>query len=89
MSYQSLLRTLEILTLPFQYELSLMNLLIHNLEYVTFSYSVHSINTRKKVQLRRQAANFSSYQKGVYYSGIKVFNILPASVLQLMHFVLA
>jgi hypothetical protein len=67
-SYKPLLRALEILALPSQYELSLMPFLVHNLEYLTFNFSVHSINTRKKVQLHRQVANFSSYQRDVYCS---------------------
>jgi hypothetical protein len=56
--YKPLLRALEILTLPSQYELSLMTFLIHNLDYLTFNFLVHSNNTRKKVQLHRQVANF-------------------------------
>jgi len=68
-SYKPLLIALEILTLPSQYELFLMTfLLVHNLECLTFNFSVHSIKTRKKVQLHRQVANFSSNQRDVYCS---------------------
>jgi hypothetical protein len=48
-----LFKTLEILTLPSQYILSLMTFLTHNLEYFTFNSSVHNINTRKRLQLHR------------------------------------
>jgi hypothetical protein len=44
---------------------------------------VRYINTRKKVQLRRPVANFLSYQMGVYYVSIKVFNTLPSSIAEL------
>jgi len=40
---------------------------------------VQSINTRKKMQLHRPTAHFSSHQRGVYYARIKICNTLPAS----------
>jgi hypothetical protein len=36
------------------------------------------------VQLHRPIANFASYQRGVYYASIKVFNTLPASIAELV-----
>jgi len=41
---------------------------------------VHSINTKKKMQLQRPTAQFLSHQKGVYYTRIKIFHTLPASI---------
>jgi len=45
------------------------------------------------VQLYRLITSFSSYQRGVYYASIKIFNPLPASIAELAkdkkHFVSA
>jgi hypothetical protein len=53
---------------------------------------VHSINTRKKVQLQRPIANFASSKEDVYYAIIKIFNKLPAFIAELIkdkkHFIL-
>jgi len=35
------------------------------------------------VQLHRPVANFLSYQRGVYYVCIKIFNTLPSSIAEL------
>jgi hypothetical protein len=81
-SCKPLFKTSEILTLSSQYVLYLKTFLIHNLEYFTSVLSVYAISTRKKVQLHRPKAKqiFLSYQRGVYYARIKIFNTLPASV---------
>jgi hypothetical protein len=65
-SWKPLFKALEILTLPLQYVLSLMTFLVHNLEYFTCNFSIHSINTRKKLQLYRLIANFASFQREEY-----------------------
>jgi hypothetical protein len=88
----SLFKTLEILTLPSQYILSLMTFLAHNLEYFTFNSSVHNINTRKRLQLHRSIENSTLFQMGVYYVSIKIFNKLPVCIANLVmdkkHFIL-
>jgi len=38
---------------------------------------IYNINTRTKSNLHQPIANLSKYQKGAYYSGIKVYNSLP------------
>lgn len=45
---------------------------------------MHSIDTRKKVQRHRPIANFASYWRGVYYTTIKIFNKLLASIAELV-----
>jgi len=37
-----------------------MTFLLNNLEYFTSNFSVHSINTRKKLQLHRPIANLAN-----------------------------
>jgi len=73
---KSLFRIIKILTMPSQYILSAMNFLVNNLEYFTFNFSIHAINTRR-VQLYKPLANLTSYQRGVYYASIKTFKALP------------
>jgi hypothetical protein len=38
------------------------------------------VDTRNKNQLHRPIANFSCFQKGVSYAGVKSFDILPSSI---------
>ena len=38
---------------------------------------MHGINTRQNSNLYHPQANLTLYQKGVYYSGVKIFNNLP------------
>ena len=39
-----------------------------------------SIHTRFKTNLHPTTANLTKFQKGVYYSAIKIFNILPHNI---------
>jgi hypothetical protein len=83
-SRKPLFKALEIMTLPLQYILSLMTFLVHNLEYFTFNFSINNINTRRKLELHRLIANFASFQTGVYYASIKIFNKLPECISNLV-----
>jgi hypothetical protein len=56
---------------------------INNLEKFQANSFVHGINTSNSAQLHRPIANLSSYQRGVYYSGIKLFNSLPINIINL------
>ena len=79
-SHKPLFKTLEILTMPSQYILSLMTFLANNLEYFSFQSSIHEINTRRKVQMHKPIANTTSYQRGVYYASVKTFSALPVYI---------
>jgi hypothetical protein len=46
---------------------------------------IHNINTRYKHDFHQPNANLTSYQKGAYYAGIKLFNNLPDSIKSLNH----
>jgi hypothetical protein len=63
-SCKPLFKTLEILTLPSQYILSLTTFLSHNLEYFTFNSSVHNIKAKKRYQLHRSIANSNIISEG-------------------------
>ena len=41
---------------------------------------VHTINTRHRSDLHSPSTNLTKYQKGVYYSGIKIFIHLPKNI---------
>ena len=55
--------------------------------------STHGVGTRNKTQLHRHIANLSCFQKGISCGGIKIFNTLPSSILNLrndkLHFKVA
>jgi hypothetical protein len=50
-----------------------------------FNSQVHKINTRQTSDLYLPSANLAMYQKGVYYSGIKVYNYLPTAIKVYIH----
>ena len=41
---------------------------------------IKSINTRQTFDLYIPTANLTTYQKGIYYSGIKIYNHLPTAI---------
>ena len=44
------------------------------------AYATHSIHTRFKTNLHPPTANLTKFQKGVYYSEIKICNNLPHNI---------
>ena len=44
-----------------------------------------NINTRNKSNLYLPISNLAVYQKGTYYTGIRVFNSLPSQIKELYH----
>jgi hypothetical protein len=44
---------------------------------------IHSFNTRSNHDLHIPVANLAVFQKGVWYSGIKIYNHLPPTLKQL------
>jgi hypothetical protein len=79
-SCRELFTRLQILPLPCEYLFSLLDFIINNQEHFQTNSAVHSVNTRNMHHLRRPVANLSCFQKGTYYSGIKVFKNLPSSL---------
>ena len=72
-------QTLDILTVPSQYLLSLMTSLIHNLEFFTFHSSIHSISTIRTLQKHRP-----SYFTFHFIFGIKLymFRTVPLPIIR-------
>jgi hypothetical protein len=53
---------------------------VSNRDQFLINLEICSINTRQGSNLHLPLANLDFYQKGVYYSGIKVFNSIPSSI---------
>ena len=65
----SLIKKLETLPFPCQYEFSIMNFIINNQEYFKARSSVHCINTRNKHNLHRTLY----FQTSACYAGLEIF----------------
>ena len=76
-SCRELFKKLNIIPIHSQYKLSLLVFVLKNIDEFTTNSDVHTINTRHKSDLHPPSMKLAKYQKGVYYSGIKVFNHLP------------
>jgi hypothetical protein len=71
---------MEILPLYSQYIFSLLTYVIKNKHLFSTNYQTHSVHTRYKTNLHLPIANLTNFQKGAYYSGIKIFNNLPHNI---------
>jgi exonuclease III len=80
-SCRDLFKKLDILPVPCVYLLSLMTFVVNNQEKFLTNNSVHSKGTRINNLFHLPVTHLSAYQKGVYYSGIRLFNMLPTHIL--------
>jgi len=78
-SCQQLLKDLNILPIQSQYIFSILLLLKIKDQFLSNS-QVHKINTRQTSDLYVPTANLAIYQKDAYYSGIKIYNLLPTAI---------
>ena len=53
---------------------------VNNRDYFVSNSVYHNNNTRQRNDLHLPQVTLAMYQKGVYYSGIKIFNGLPKAV---------
>jgi hypothetical protein len=70
-----LFKWLEILPLQSQYIFSVLLFVVKNKELFTSNQDIHNINTRSSKNVHPPVCNLTIFQKGVYFSGIKLFNI--------------
>jgi len=63
-----------------QYILSLLTFVSNNREQYFANSEIHNINTSHTSNLHLPRAHLSIYEKGVYYSGIKIFISLPRDI---------
>jgi hypothetical protein len=79
-SCRELFKELKILRLSSQYIFSLLLFVVHNRGYFASNRAYHNINAGQKNDLHLPHVSLTLYQKGVLYSGIKVFNALPTTI---------
>jgi hypothetical protein len=82
-SCHELCKKLNILPLHSQYILSLLLFVVKNIEEFASNSEVHSINSHHRSDFYPPSIKFTKYQKGVYYSGIKIFDHLPQNIKKL------
>jgi len=74
-SCRHLFKILEIL--PLQYILSVLLFMVKNKDLYTTNQEIHNITTRSNTNLHSPVCNLTVFQKGNYYSGVKLFSHLP------------
>jgi hypothetical protein len=84
-SCTQLFKKLGILPLISQYILPLLLFIVKNKALFQLNSKVHSINTRYKSNLHSPLVNLTTYKKGTYCVGIKIFNDLPTDIKHLSH----
>ena len=77
-SCRKLFLNLEILPLPSQYTFSLLLFMLRNKNQFLVNSEIHHIDTRQHANFHQPSVNVTKYQKGVYYLGVNVFNMLPS-----------
>jgi hypothetical protein len=75
----------DILTVPSLYINAIMIFVIANPDIYQTNNSLPGRNTRQKNKLQVPSVKFSSIQKGVLYSSIKIFNKLPSNTVELQN----
>jgi hypothetical protein len=54
--------------------------MIRNKNQFVVNSEIHHIDTRQHANFHQPSVNVTGYQKGVYYLGVKVFNMLPSYI---------
>jgi len=75
-----LFKHLRILPLPSQYIFSILLFVITNKKLFQLNSQVHNIHTRYKDNLHLSSTGLTLVQKGVAYSGCKIYNHLPPQI---------
>ena len=83
-SCRELFKILNILPLQSQYIYSILLFLTKHRDRFLPTSHIHAISTRQNNNLYVPPAKLTLYQKGVYYSGIKIYNHLPTSIKNLL-----
>ena len=84
-SCRDLFKKLGILPLQSQYIFSLLIFVVKNKDLFKTNSDIHSFNTRFNHDLHIPTANLAAFQKGAWYSGVKVYNHLPLPLKHLSH----
>ena len=84
-SCRELFKELQILTLHSQYIYSLLTFVIKNRYLLKSNSDVHNLTTWYNSDLHFPTAKLTIFQKGVFYSGIKMYSPFPQSLKELSH----
>ena len=79
-SCRQLFKQLQILSLPSQYIFSLLVFVNKNRGLFQSISEIHDLNTRFNHNLHLPSTNLTLGQKGVLYSGSKIYNHLPSKI---------
>ena len=79
-SLNNLFRKLKILPLVSQYILTLMLFVIKNKDQFIAYLEICSVDTKQHTNFHQPTSNLTKYQKGIYYSGVRVYNNLPPHI---------
>jgi hypothetical protein len=79
-SCRQLRKQLQILPLPSQYFFSMLVFVNKNRGPFLSNSEIHDINTRYNYNLHLPSTNFTLVQKGVLYSGSRIYNHLPLNI---------
>jgi hypothetical protein len=83
-SHRDTIRQLGILPLKSQYIFSILLLVSKNRNLFITNYAIHNVKTRHSDNLYPPTSSLTLYQNGVNYSGIRIFNKLPAELKELV-----
>jgi hypothetical protein len=81
-SCRELFKKLRILTLYSKYIFSTLMFVVKHKDLFKVNTEVHEINTRHKLDFHVPSERLTRIQKGLYYSGITLFNALPLRMKQ-------
>jgi hypothetical protein len=79
-SCRQLFKRLGILPLQSQYIFSVVRFVVKNKELFTTNQERHGSTTRTATNIYPPLCNLTLFQKGAYYSGLKLFNHLPQNI---------
>jgi hypothetical protein len=78
-------KLLKILPLSAQYIYSLLMFVVNNRNLFLDNVDLFTIKTRNSYNLHLSLSHLTTYQKGVYCTGIRVFSHLPTSIKSIMN----
>jgi hypothetical protein len=84
-SCKELFSKIGILILYSQYMFSILMFVVKNKDSFTLNMEFHKINTHHKLDFHIPLVSLTIVQKGVYYSGITLFNSLSLNIKQVAH----
>jgi hypothetical protein len=79
-SCKELFKSMKIFPLYSQYIYSLLMYVANNKHLFTRNLEVHNHDTRSAKNFHLPITKLTIYQKGAYYTGIKIFNYLPNDI---------